>query len=142
MYSTNTTNAFSEDKAREREEFTLKNGNDEDVVSIAAQYDIDPKIEHEVISNLAKAHDIKYVNDGIGSLVCKMLEPKSTRHKMNKQERQNFIKKHQSKCAKCAATGVKFEIDHINPIASGGADTDDNMQLLCKPCHQENIISK
>jgi 5-methylcytosine-specific restriction enzyme A len=31
--------------------------------------------------------------------------------------------------------GIRWEIDHIVPLALGGDDTDANLQVLCKACH-------
>ena len=42
----------------------------------------------------------------------------------------------------CAACGALtrypdgFELDHVVPLAAGGADTDDNCQILCIACHE------
>lgn len=42
----------------------------------------------------------------------------------------------------CAACGALtrypdgFEVDHVVPLAAGGADTDDNCQVLCIACHE------
>jgi 5-methylcytosine-specific restriction endonuclease McrA len=30
-----------------------------------------------------------------------------------------------------------FHIDHIMPIAAGGSNDDDNLQVLCLGCHQK-----
>ncbi len=41
-------------------------------------------------------------------------------------------------CRDCKAKGittVSVTIDHIKPMAMGGADTDDNCQALCQDCH-------
>jgi 5-methylcytosine-specific restriction protein A len=29
------------------------------------------------------------------------------------------------------------EVDHITPLAKGGTDEDDNLQLLCLACHEK-----
>ena len=29
-----------------------------------------------------------------------------------------------------------FELDHIEPLAKGGPDTDDNIQMICGPCNR------
>ena len=40
------------------------------------------------------------------------------------------------KCACCEVIISKeYHIDHIMPIALGGSNTDDNIQLLCKSCN-------
>lgn len=42
-------------------------------------------------------------------------------------------------CRECGvpkeAPGVKWEVDHIVPVADGGDDRPDNLRLLCRPCH-------
>lgn len=41
------------------------------------------------------------------------------------------------KCAvcRCDLSSAKHHLDHIEPLALGGAHDDKNMQLLCKPCN-------
>ncbi|MDR6535598.1 HNH endonuclease signature motif containing protein [Variovorax soli] len=29
-----------------------------------------------------------------------------------------------------------FELDHVEPLFKGGADADENLQVLCLPCHE------
>ncbi|WP_431041497.1 HNH endonuclease [Streptomyces sp. P1-3] len=31
---------------------------------------------------------------------------------------------------------VPLDADHAGPLATGGADTDGNVQVLCRGCHQ------
>lgn len=42
------------------------------------------------------------------------------------------------KCAACRVSikGIRAHMDHQMPLALGGSNTDDNMQLLCPPCNQ------
>lgn len=41
-----------------------------------------------------------------------------------------------AKCAKCGATRVTFEADHIHEVVDGGGGTWlHNFRLLCRPCH-------
>lgn len=44
------------------------------------------------------------------------------------------------RCAACGTTGsisgyYGLHLDHITPLARGGANEDDNVQLLCQPCN-------
>ena len=44
-----------------------------------------------------------------------------------------------NRCQSCQAKihpGQKWEIDHIIPLALGGPDSLENMQILCKICHR------
>lgn len=29
-----------------------------------------------------------------------------------------------------------MDVDHVQPLALGGEDTDGNVQALCRPCHK------
>lgn len=40
-------------------------------------------------------------------------------------------------CRVCGARNVPLEVDHVVPLARGGADGLDNVQAICKPCHIE-----
>lgn len=50
---------------------------------------------------------------------------------------QTLMALQRGKCACCKASlkDVKANLDHIIPLALGGSNTDDNMQLLCQPCN-------
>lgn len=39
------------------------------------------------------------------------------------------------RCSACRAKLVKYHLDHIEPLALGGAHEDANIQLLCPPCN-------
>jgi 5-methylcytosine-specific restriction endonuclease McrA len=50
---------------------------------------------------------------------------------------QKFLRLQRGKCACChRVLGRKYELDHIEPLARGGSNTDDNAQLLCPPCNR------
>ncbi|WP_084220587.1 HNH endonuclease [Sphingomonas parapaucimobilis] len=43
-------------------------------------------------------------------------------------------------CERCQAAGLivaAVVVDHIQPLALGGLDVDDNTRNLCQPCHHE-----
>ena len=56
-----------------------------------------------------------------------------------RKEKVYFKKKNQSKCNMCSKTLTEknYHIDHILPLACGGTNEKDNLQILCKPCHFE-----
>ena len=48
-------------------------------------------------------------------------------------------------CRLCAANGfvtIAALRDHIVPLAEGGADDDDNIQPLCRACHDEKSMAE
>ena len=50
---------------------------------------------------------------------------------------QRLYENQKGKCASCCAS-IKsgYEIDHVYPIALGGSNWPDNLQLLCAPCNR------
>lgn len=52
-------------------------------------------------------------------------------------EKQSICSAHDYKCKKCEVNLVDrdYEIDHIIPLASGGKNSVENLQPLCKSCH-------
>lgn len=52
--------------------------------------------------------------------------------------RQVILNRDQYLCQHCLAKGIATQgnhVDHIKPKAKGGDDDMDNLQTLCKPCH-------
>ena len=48
-------------------------------------------------------------------------------------------------CAECKRYGrvtLATLRDHINPLAEGGADSDDNVQGLCHDCHEKKTLAE
>lgn len=53
------------------------------------------------------------------------------------------------RCAGCGdliditpGTSRPFELDHTTPLWEGGADSDENRQCLCIPCHQAKTAAE
>jgi len=46
-----------------------------------------------------------------------------------------LLKLQKGKCACCKAKLGSYHLDHIMPLALGGANSDDNIQLLCPTCN-------
>ncbi|WP_341772584.1 HNH endonuclease [Burkholderia ambifaria] len=40
-------------------------------------------------------------------------------------------------CQSCGIAVRAGVVDHIKPLAQGGANADENLQLLCKECHDD-----
>ena len=60
------------------------------------------------------------------------------RRQLSTKARLNLFLSYKGRCASCTLPippGKGWDIDHIIPLALGGSDTTDNMQILCRPCH-------
>ena len=56
---------------------------------------------------------------------------------LSKNIEAKLLQLQRGKCVVCqVALGAARHVDHILPIALGGANVDDNVQLLCPPCNQ------
>jgi len=45
-----------------------------------------------------------------------------------------------NRCVYCDTELLTYHVDHIRPLAKGGTNTDDNIQLLCPPCNRKKGI--
>jgi 5-methylcytosine-specific restriction protein A len=48
-------------------------------------------------------------------------------------------------CERCLAAGRLVPADHVHhvvPLASGGDNSDENLQSLCKPCHSSITLGE
>lgn len=59
--------------------------------------------------------------------------------------RRRILKRDKGLCQACLALG-KYRpaksVDHIKPKFEGGDDADENLQSLCKPCHDAKTASE
>lgn len=53
------------------------------------------------------------------------------------QIRERIFLRDEGVCQHCKKFTINFEIDHITPLHLGGAESDENRQLLCIPCQNE-----
>lgn len=82
------------------------------------------------------------------------IEGYSTRNlrRMTENEKQTLIRKRESKCERCLTKGkiekqkhfgqdVEYikglECHHKKPLSHGGTNDDDNIEVLCEPCHRK-----
>jgi len=63
----------------------------------------------------------------------------SKRHSFSEFEKQSICSAYNYKCSDCRTDLVEreFDIDHKIPIASGGKNSIENLQPLCKICHKK-----
>ena len=57
--------------------------------------------------------------------------------------RLNLFLKRRGSCAGCYQkidAGKVWDVDHILPVALGGTNETENLQILCKPCHQSKTM--
>ncbi len=66
------------------------------------------------------------------TIVEEKAEP-TTRH-IPRDVRQRVWQRYGGRCAECSADQY-LEFDHIVPVAKGGSNTDNNVQLLCRKCN-------
>lgn len=58
------------------------------------------------------------------------------RRRISMRERRAILDDQDGRCAGCGgAIDGTFDIDHVIPLAIGGADDRSNYQALCEPCH-------
>jgi hypothetical protein len=60
-------------------------------------------------------------------------QERSTRH-IHRDVRQRVWQRYGGRCAECGAAEY-LEFDHIIPVAKGGGNADNNVQLLCRGCN-------
>jgi len=49
--------------------------------------------------------------------------------------RKSVLERDGYRCTGCGGIGVKFEVDHIVPLAAGGSNEPENLRTLCIHCH-------
>jgi len=95
------------------------------------------------VKSLCEKMQIAFANQSfgvfVGQLKDKFMNQKNVRHVFSKKERKVIYEKSNQTCL-CCGKEIKIKethIDHIIPLANGGTNDEENLQLLCKPCHFE-----
>lgn len=60
------------------------------------------------------------------------------RRSLSTRERIALFLAAKGRCKACGwilSPGTRWDVDHVIPLALGGRDQHDNMQILCSPCH-------
>jgi len=100
-------------------------------------------ISYKGIRDLCNRHQVPFKNQSFSQLIKQIRQnfegKKHVRHTFTEQEREQQHKLAKGKC-NCCKTKVglrEMHIDHIEPLACGGTNDLDNLQVLCKQCHHE-----
>ena len=104
-------------------QITFKN-KDKNNVIVCVDTNYSQNIEYEQIKNVANKNDMEYTNEGVGSVIMRLLEKKTKceRKSFNDEERKQIIDLFNGMCALCDEKTKKFEIDHINSLACSGTN--------------------
>jgi 5-methylcytosine-specific restriction enzyme A len=112
----------------------------------------DPNAVHNItykeVKVLCEKNDLPFKNQTfmhvVKQLRSKYFDEITGRIKFTKEFKEMVLEKSKKKCAgcKCCLKKQKYDIDHIKPLASGGTNQIDNLQALCKACHQDKTANE
>lgn len=105
-------------------------------------YDEELQTSWKDVKQICEKIGIAWNNQAIQTLTIQyeklFSEQINQRIELTKAEKQLIQDEYESKCNKCSKKMKKgFHFDHIVPLASGGSNDLDNIQLLCPECHFE-----
>ena len=108
------------------------------IIRIMKDANFGTQMRYNTIMSICKHLNVPWTNQGMGSLVQGYYDLFSGRKSLRCYiDKEAIAEKCGNKCCACGKKGVPFQIDHIVPLAAGGDNSNDNLQLLCKPCHYE-----
>lgn len=103
--------------------------------------DIRLGVSYKEVRDLCEKNEIEFKNQSFTSFLMelknKFLDMKNKRHGFTEEERKQILKRFKGKCNYCKKKVLEFEIDHIRSLANGGNNDDNNLQVLCKSCHED-----
>jgi 5-methylcytosine-specific restriction enzyme A len=112
----------------------------------------DPNAVHNItykeVKVLCEKNDLPFKNQTfmhvVKQLRSKYFDEITGRIKFTKEFKEMVLEKSKKKCAgcKCCLESKKYDIDHIRPLANGGTNQIDNLQGLCKSCHQDKTANE
>lgn len=107
-------------------------------VIIAVDQTFTELYNYENVKKIADKNNMSYTNEGLGSVIIKLLEVKSKGKRI--QLNTDLIYKIKGKkCNVCNNNNPEsiYHIDHIKPLSAGGNNEIKNLQVLCITCHKE-----
>lgn len=135
------------DKAKERKNATERERRDKDRDEYnrksrerhAERYESDPEYKARCIASSAKYH-AENPDVILAIRRNRKARKKNAGGKHSAQDLAAILEAQGGKCANplCRKKlGKKYHVDHINPIAKGGANDRSNLQLMCAKCNQK-----
>ncbi len=106
-------------------------------------YDLNLNTNWQTMKALCDKVNIKFNNQTITSVVTELekrfYKLKSERVELTKEQKDDLLKECDNKCEQCNKELKKksYQFDHIEPLASGGLNEIENIQVLCVECHHE-----
>lgn len=102
-------------------------------------------ITYRKVMDICKQLDVPFTNQGIGTLSRNYLNTFRKRQKVRAnwsfEERKQIKQRKGNRCCNCESC-VSLQIDHIIPIAKGGSNDINNLQLLCRACHLQKTTQE
>ena len=108
----------------------------------------DRGIDFKTVKSLCKDNNIEFKNQSFVGFINQMKDQffnnLSERFKFDVKFRDQLFKSCKGKCEECKNKLVdgEFQIDHIRPLANGGTNDVENLQLLCLSCHADKCDSE
>ena len=59
-----------------------------------------------------------------------------------RKNRKQLLSEDGASCAACGNSKRELQCDHVVPVADGGSDELDNLQLLCVKCHKKKTAKE
>ena len=112
----------------------------------------DPNAVHNItykeVKVLCEKNELPFKNQTFMQVVkqlrTKYFDEITGRVKFSKEFKEMVLNKSKNKCAgcKCCLKNKKYDIDHIRSLANGGTNQINNLQALCKSCHQDKTANE
>ena len=93
-----------------------------------------PKIDQVTFDRQGRLFTAGYKKAMANEHVILLEQRNSLKRGLDLKAKQAAMRRDKYICQVCKRA-VARDVDHIEPLAWGGADTIDNMQAICQPCH-------
>jgi len=103
---------------------------------------------HEAVKIVCEKAGVPFHNQGLGSLGLEFFHIDKTLKRVDtpKETKEALLEEQEYKCANDSC-GLSINLstsncDHIIPLANGGTNEPENLQMLCIPCHKEKSAAE